>query len=300
MSIGERYYTPWPFDVSPTGVPLAGSQLFFYETGTSTPLDTWSDVTLTTANPNPVVAGSDGHFGPIFLTPATAYKVAFYGANPDPGHPSTPSDPQGTLLRTADPVGPAAGGATSNTAGIVGEVRAFAGIAAAVPAQWALCYGQAVSRTTYSAAFSALGTTWGAGNGSTTFNLPDLRGRVLAGVDNMGGSAADRITTSVSGIAGTSLGATGGDQNAAQDTLTAETAVTITDPGHTHPTTTTGAGLRNAGSDLVVFPTKTDTSGSNVTGITAAATTMISGTFVGTAQNVQPTAMVNFIIYLAA
>lgn len=45
------------------------------------------------------------------------------------------------------------------------------------PSGWALCDGSAISRTTYSALFTAIGTTYGAGNGSTTFNIPDLRGR---------------------------------------------------------------------------------------------------------------------------
>lgn len=51
------------------------------------------------------------------------------------------------------------------------------------PAGWLLCQGQAVSRTDYPALFAALGTTYGAGDGSTTFNLPDMRGRVPVGVD---------------------------------------------------------------------------------------------------------------------
>jgi microcystin-dependent protein len=73
-----------------------------------------------------------------------------------------------------------------------------------------LCHGQAISRSTYAALFTAIGTTYGQGNGSTTFNLPDLRGRVVAGKDNMGGSSANRITNAASGITGTTLGASGG------------------------------------------------------------------------------------------
>ncbi len=80
-------------------------------------------------------------------------------------------------------------------------------------------YGQPISRTVYATLFGLLGTTFGVGDGLTTFNLPDLRGRVVAGVDNMGGSAANRITNSGSGIVGTTLGATGGAQN--QTLLTA-------------------------------------------------------------------------------
>ena len=51
------------------------------------------------------------------------------------------------------------------------------------PAGFLLCQGQAISRTTYAALFAVLGTTWGAGNGSTTFNLPDLRGVFIRGLD---------------------------------------------------------------------------------------------------------------------
>ncbi|WP_142850675.1 phage tail fiber protein [Telmatospirillum sp. J64-1] len=61
-----------------------------------------------------------------------------------------------------------------------GEIRMFAGSSA--PSGWLLCQGQAVSRTTYSALFAVIGTTYGAGNGSSTFNLPDFRGRAPIGV----------------------------------------------------------------------------------------------------------------------
>ena len=50
-----------------------------------------------------------------------------------------------------------------------------------IPKNWLLCDGRAVSRTTYSALYSAIGTTYGTGNGSTTFNLPDLRYRMPIG-----------------------------------------------------------------------------------------------------------------------
>ena len=63
------------------------------------------------------------------------------------------------------------------------------------PSGWLLCYGQAISRTTYAALFSAIGTVYGSGDGSTTFNVPDLRGRVIAGQDDMGGTSADRLTS---------------------------------------------------------------------------------------------------------
>lgn len=62
-----------------------------------------------------------------------------------------------------------------------GSVTAFAG--ATPPAGYLLCNGAAVSRTTYAALFTAISTVWGVGDGSTTFNLPDFRGRALVGVD---------------------------------------------------------------------------------------------------------------------
>lgn len=71
---------------------------------------------------------------------------------------------------------------------------------------WVSCDGTAISRTTYAYLYSILGTTWGAGDGSTTFNLPDLRNRARVSI---GGG---RLTTAGSGVDGATLGATGGAQ----------------------------------------------------------------------------------------
>ena len=91
-----------------------------------------------------------------------------------------------------------------------GMIMPFAGSVA--PADWLPCFGQAVSRTTYADLFTALGVVYGAGDGSTTFNLPDLRGRVIAGQDDMGGTSADRLTAQTGGIDGDTLGAVGGTE----------------------------------------------------------------------------------------
>ena len=61
------------------------------------------------------------------------------------------------------------------------------------PDGWLLCYGQAVSRTTYAGLYNVIGTTYGAGDASTTFNVPDMRGRFPLGQDDMGGTSADRV-----------------------------------------------------------------------------------------------------------
>ena len=69
-----------------------------------------------------------------------------------------------------------------------GVIEAFAGSTA--PAGTLLCVGQAISRTYYVGLFTALGTAHGVGNGTTTFNLPDLWGRAIFGIGNMGGVRA--------------------------------------------------------------------------------------------------------------
>lgn len=71
-----------------------------------------------------------------------------------------------------------------------GFVEAYAGTTA--PAGWLKCNGTAVSRTTYASLFAAIGTTYGDGDGSTTFNLPDLRGEFVRGWDDSRGVDAGR------------------------------------------------------------------------------------------------------------
>ncbi|EKT4494145.1 tail fiber protein [Pseudomonas putida] len=71
-----------------------------------------------------------------------------------------------------------------------GQVAAFARSTA--PTGWLKANGAAVSRTTYAALFAAIGTTFGVGDGSTTFNLPDMRGEFLRGLDDGRGVDAGR------------------------------------------------------------------------------------------------------------
>lgn len=86
-----------------------------------------------------------------------------------------------------------------------GTVFQFAGSSA--PAGYLLCYGQAVSRTTYAALFAVVGTTYGVGDGSTTFNVVDMRGRGAIGLDNMGGTSANRVTNAQADTLGGNAGA---------------------------------------------------------------------------------------------
>jgi len=106
-----------------------------------------------------------------------------------------------------------------------GTVMPFAGTA--IPnSDWLFCDNTPISRTEYADLFEVIGTTYGSGDGSTTFNKPDLRGRVIAGQDDMGGTSADRLTGLSGGLNGDNLGATGGSE----DHQLGETEM----PSHTH------------------------------------------------------------------
>jgi microcystin-dependent protein len=78
----------------------------------------------------------------------------------------------------------------SEGAAIPGTIISYG--ASGVPSGYLSCNGTAVSRTTYSALFAAIGTTYGGGDGSSTFNVPDLRGEFLRGWDNSRGVDSGR------------------------------------------------------------------------------------------------------------
>lgn len=108
--------------------------------------------------------------------------------------------------------------------GLYGMIFDYGG--ATAPTGFSLCYGQTYLRSNTNL-FNAIGTVWGVGDGVTTANLPDLRGRVTAGQDDMGGSSANRLTGLSGGVNGDTLAATGG----AESHVLTEAQL----PSHDHP-----------------------------------------------------------------
>ena len=78
----------------------------------------------------------------------------------------------------------------------IGTVKEFAGSSA--PTKWLICNGTAISRTIYADLFALIGTTYGAGDGSTTFNIPDFQGRSPKGVGTSnGGTDVTHVAESI-------------------------------------------------------------------------------------------------------
>jgi microcystin-dependent protein len=158
----------------------------------------------------------------------------------------------------------------SVTTFIAGMMTQYAGSTA--PSKWLLCDGSAVSRTTYSDLYTAIGTTYGVGNGSTTFNIPDLRGRTPIGVGTG------------SGLTARARGDTGGAETV---TLTDEIG---THGSHSHTIYATNGA--SSGSYYTRGDIRTASSTNNFT--TASSTVSGSG---ASHANMQPFIAINFIIY---
>lgn len=195
-----------------------------------------------------------------------------------------------------------------------GTVQMYAGTSA--PSGWLLCQGQAVSRTTYSALFTAIGTTWGTGDGSNTFNLPDLRGRSPIGAGTG------------TGLSARTLGTAGGEET--HKLVTSEipvhnhadsghshgvgTLATANESAHTHTTTNAANFIVSSSSGLAAGSTAAAGSGAatwgqtsataagsahnhTITGTSASATATIGNTGGdGTHNNMQPWICLQFII----
>ena len=165
----------------------------------------------------------------------------------------------------------------------IGAVSSFAGPNNNLPSGWLLCDGSNVSRTTYYLLFLAIGTTYGAGDGSTTFTLPNLKGKIPVGLD----ASQTEFDT---------LGETGGEK---AHTLTTNEmpshSHTINDPSHTH-TYTTRTGNQDTDNAFGTEIAANETTG---TINTSASTTGITINNTGGGQahnNLQPYIVLNYMI----
>lgn len=225
---------------------------------------------LSTGNPAKIVKGTEIDDELVAISGAVASKADV--ASPTfTGTPAAPTASSGTsttqLATTAFAMGAAA------LVSPAGELKMWP--TATAPTGFLLCTGAAVSRTIYAALFAVIGTTFGAGDGTTTFNLPDFDNRLPIGAGDL-----------------YAVGATGGSKDAIVVSHT-HTA-TVTDPGHTHQYKTYGLGNNgltgnaNTNSDWGYAQT-----GSQTTGVTVANSTTGSS---GTDANLPPYLSVYFII----
>ena len=294
------------------GTLLAGGRLFTYAAGTTNKQAAYSDSSGATPLPNPIVLNARGEVATaanasgcgLWLDQTLTYKLVLA----PPGTDDPPSTPFWTVDNVVNPVAAVLAQLAAYEATIAGvptgTIIPYGGTSA--PTGWLMCFGQAVSRTTYSALFAAIATTFGVGDGSSTFNLPDLRGRAVFGQDNMGGTTAGRLTLAGSGEDGTVLGNTGGDEKMQQHLHN------ITDPGHGHTVNDPGhvhleqAGQGAGGSTPAWSFTATGTSTAttvntnvNTTGITNQTNTTgisVLNTGTGASQNMPPNQVCLYII----
>ena len=199
MSVGYGIALPEMSFFDDLGNPLNGGKIYTYAAGTSSPQATYTDSALTVPNANPIILNAAGRCV-IYLPTNTGYKFVV----------NTSADvlvysiDNVSLISVATPPAP--------QAVPTGAILAYGAVTA--PSGYVLCDGSAIDRTVYAALFAVLGTTYGAGDGSSTFNVPDMRQRFVLGKATSGTGAA--------------LGATGGAIDH-----------THTGPSHTHTYTGT-------------------------------------------------------------
>ena len=138
---------------------------------------------------------------------------------------------------------------------------------ATVPSGYLECNGAAVSRTTYAALFAIIGTAYGTGNGSSTFNLPDLRGEFVRGFDNGRGVDNGRSIAS-------SQSSQFGQHN---HNVSASSSSSVTDPGHKHTMNFNLGNIISSGGAFGMKDSGTaDRMNTATTGISVSTTTSIS------------------------
>ncbi len=293
------------------GKPLNGGKIYFIQAGTtSTPQNAFQDSALTIPWPNPLTLDSAGRVPQLFfadgnikvrivnsvgITQVVADNILVVGPSSGGGGGSV--DPT-TIMATGDLK------VRYGTGALSGFVRAngrTVGSATSGATERANADTQALFEFLYTTDLN-LAVSGGRGVSAAAdwaanknLALPDYRGRAIAGLDDMGNSAAGRLTASYFGTSGTVLGAAGGAES--HTLLTAEMpnhTHTLTDPGHTH-TYTRGniSGASGTSGTVVGDLTAGVATGSSTTGIT------IANTGGGSAhKNVQPTMLATIYIKL--
>ena len=259
------------------------------------------DLTLSTNNGSDsgTIVIADGANGDITVAPngtgkftITGSNIVFEGATAD-DHETTFAVTDPTADRTI--TFPDADGTVALSADVSSAVPAGTVLATArstAPTGYLLCDGTDThSRTTYADLFAAIGTTYGSSSDST-FAVPDLRGRVVAGKDDMGGTSADNLTNVAGdGLNGDTLGATGGSENH-QLTVTQLPAHTHSDGSYVANTTRrTQTGDNSAGVNLGII--NGDQFSTTTLDVTGSSGSTGSG---AKHNNVQPTIILNYMI----
>lgn len=228
---------------------------------------------LSTGNPLKLIKGAefDTEFNSIATAIASKADLASPTFTGTPAVPTASTGTNSTQIASTAFVQSAVGSAV-----LTGEIKMWG--TATAPSGYLLCNGAAVSRATYAALYALIGTTYGSGDGSTTFNLPNFTDRMPIGGGNLYAN-----------------GATGGSKDAV--VVSHSHTATVTDPGHSHTfnyNNSSSGGIQSAnGTANGTSNTSTNAVSTATTGISVSnSTTGVSGTN----ANLPPYLAIRFII----
>ena len=221
-----------------------------------------------TINGNLTVTGNETEVGTLSASTLSVSNAATFAVGPTA--PTATTGTNTTQLATTAFVNTSI---AANPSTVSGSIVMWP--TASAPTGYLLCDGTAVSRSTYSTLFTLFGTTFGTGDGSTTFNLPNYTNRMPYG---------------------TTIGSTGGSADAIVVSHTHTATSTVTDPGHSHLGSVYNYYSASTGSGGYVSGINQSTATSTATtGITVATTNATAGVS-GTNANLPPYLGINFII----
>ncbi|MHB8188928.1 MAG: phage tail protein [Ferrimicrobium sp.] len=227
-------------------VLAVSSQVTVYEYGTTTAAVLWTDWTKSTQAANPTTTSAVG-------------MLQFYA---DPGMYTLSIVINGTTSTVNVEVRPSSldGGEQS------GFLKEWVGSSTSVPFGWLIADGSAVSRTTYASLFGTVGTTFGVGDGQTTFNLPNLHDQVTVGAGNLYALGAyvgaSNISLAVGNIPSHNHGDSGHTHG---NTSTESVEHNHADSGHDHATVSSNVAVYTQSSTLSLYTAADAGAGTQVT-----------------------------------